>query len=149
MEQNLRYIHVCIPVGLCCTMYWGLLTSKDRCQQSAFDPRAVEEASEQIDWGELEPSQAMDVVLGQESNPFTSGDIDWDVVGTLDVCEIEVVEESALGEEKSALGEEESAPGEEEGMLVRTSRCVSCYIALICRVGDTPVEHKYTQPLCR
>lgn len=87
---------------------------EDRCQQSAFDPRAVEEASEQIDWGELEPSQAMDVVLGQESNPFTSGDIDWDVVGTLDVCEIEVVEESALGEEKSALGEEESAPGEEE-----------------------------------
>ena len=117
MEQNLRYMHM--PVGLCCTMYWGLLTSKDRCHQSASDPRAVEEASEQIDWGELEPSQAMDVVLGQESNPLTSGDIDWDVVGTLDVCEIEVVEESALGEE-------ESAPGEEEGMLVRSSRCVSC-----------------------
>ena len=58
----------------------------------------------EIDWGDLGPSHATDMIPEQESSPLTSGDIDWAEVGTLDVCEIEVVEESM--------------PGEEEGMFI-------------------------------
>ena len=79
----------------------------------------------EIDWGDPGPFQAIDMVLEQESNPLTSGDIDWDEVGTLDVCEIEVVEESVSVEEK--------------GMFVTPCGHCVMFDLYVCRVGHTLV----------
>ena len=109
----------------------GLMFTKGCSKPKVSTPGAVEEAIVQIDWGELEPLQAMDIVPEQESS---TGDIDWDVVGALDMSEIEIVEDSVLGEDKGRY----------------VSYCGQCHTTLcLHRVGHTLVTHKYTQPLSR
>lgn len=71
------------------------------------------EDMEQIDWGDLQPFQTTDLATGQVNGSLATGNgakpIEWDDVGTFDVSEILVVEESL---EREARGE---GGGEAEG----------------------------------
>lgn len=97
---------------------------------------------EQIDWGDLQPFQTTDLATGQVNGSLATGNgakpIEWDDVGTFDVSEILVVEESLEREARGeGGGEAEGEAGHEAGVMFTghylecVANCiVYCYIAV-------------------